>query len=108
MTWMRLIAITLGAGIVSSLTDWFSLATGFTERFTYQEIWRPRHRSERDCANEPPSISDQCESLRMPLQGWDSLFSGYNGICWRGLDDRSTSRSFSLMQHSYRSCTTCL
>ncbi len=40
MNWMRLIAITLGAGILSSLTDWFFAGDWIHKRFTYPEVWR--------------------------------------------------------------------
>src|SRR5271163_2882685 len=37
---MRLIAIILGAGVVSSFTDWFFAGDWIHRRFTYPEIWR--------------------------------------------------------------------
>jgi hypothetical protein len=37
---MRLVAIILGAGILSSLTDWFFAGDWIHRRFTYPEIWR--------------------------------------------------------------------
>jgi hypothetical protein len=40
MNWMRLIAISLGAGVVSSFTDWFFAGDWIHRRFTYPEIWR--------------------------------------------------------------------
>jgi hypothetical protein len=40
MNWMRLIAIIVGAGIISSLTDWFFAGDWIHRRFTYPEIWR--------------------------------------------------------------------
>ena len=40
MSWMRLVAIILGAGILSSLTDWFFAGDWVHRRFTYPEIWR--------------------------------------------------------------------
>ena len=40
MQWMRLIAITIGAGILSSLTDWFFAGDWIHRRYTYPEIWR--------------------------------------------------------------------
>jgi hypothetical protein len=40
MNWMRLIAITLGAGVLSSLTDWIFAGDWIHRRFTYPEIWR--------------------------------------------------------------------
>ncbi|MGO9316328.1 MAG: hypothetical protein ACLPXT_09575 [Terracidiphilus sp.] len=40
MNWMRLVAIIAGAGIISSLTDWFFAGDWIHRRFTYPEIWR--------------------------------------------------------------------
>jgi hypothetical protein len=40
MHWMRLVAIIVGAGIISSLTDWFFAGDWIHRRFTYPEIWR--------------------------------------------------------------------
>jgi hypothetical protein len=40
MNWARLIAIIAGAGIISSLTDWFFAGDWIHRRFTYPEIWR--------------------------------------------------------------------
>lgn len=40
MNWMRLVAIMLGAGVVSSLTDWLFAGDWIHKHFTYPEIWR--------------------------------------------------------------------
>ena len=40
MNWMRLVAIIIGAGFLSSLTDWFFAGDWIHRRFTYPEIWR--------------------------------------------------------------------
>jgi hypothetical protein len=40
MNWARLVAIVVGAGIVSSLTDWFFAGDWIHRRYTYPEIWR--------------------------------------------------------------------
>src|SRR6267378_756413 len=40
MNWVRLIAIIVGAGVVSSLTDWFFAGDWIHRRYTYPEIWR--------------------------------------------------------------------
>jgi len=40
MNWMRLAAIVIGSGVLSSLTDWFFAGDWFHRRFTYPEIWR--------------------------------------------------------------------
>ena len=40
MNWTRLALITIGAGIVTSLTDWFFAGDWLHRRWTYPEIWR--------------------------------------------------------------------
>jgi len=40
MNWARLVAITIGAGVVSSLTDWLFAGDWIHRRYTYPEIWR--------------------------------------------------------------------
>jgi hypothetical protein len=40
MNWMRLALITIGAGTLTSLTDWFFAGDWLHRRFTYPEIWR--------------------------------------------------------------------
>jgi|ERR1017187_6388379 hypothetical protein len=40
MNLVRLVAIVVGAGIVSSLTDWFFAGDWIHRRFSYPEIWR--------------------------------------------------------------------
>src|SRR5271169_5338372 len=40
MNWARLVAIIVGAGVVTSLTDWFFAGDWIHRRFTYPEIWR--------------------------------------------------------------------
>lgn len=40
MNWSRLVAITLGTGIVVSLTDWFFAGDWLHRRYTYPEVWR--------------------------------------------------------------------
>lgn len=40
MNWMLLGLVTLGAGIVTSLTDWFFAGDWLHRRWTYPEIWR--------------------------------------------------------------------
>jgi hypothetical protein len=41
MTWARLATIVIGAGVASSLTDWFFAGDWIHRRWTYPEIWRP-------------------------------------------------------------------
>jgi len=40
MNWSRLVLITLGTGIVVSLTDWFFAGDWLHRRYTYPEVWR--------------------------------------------------------------------
>jgi hypothetical protein len=40
MNWTRLVAIVIGAGVASSLTDWFFAGDWLHRRWTHPEIWR--------------------------------------------------------------------
>lgn len=40
MPWGRLAIAALGAGVLSSLTDWFFAGDWLHRRYTYPEIWR--------------------------------------------------------------------
>ena len=40
MHWMRFALVVLGAGVVSSLTDWFFAGDWIHRRYTYPEVWR--------------------------------------------------------------------
>jgi hypothetical protein len=40
MDWLRLVAIVIGAGVASSLTDWLFAGDWLHRRWTYPEIWR--------------------------------------------------------------------
>ena len=40
MNWMRFVAIVIGTGVVTSLTDWFFAGDWLHRRYTYPEIWR--------------------------------------------------------------------
>jgi hypothetical protein len=40
MNWMRLALITIGAGVLTSLTDWFFAGDWLHRRHTYPEVWR--------------------------------------------------------------------
>ncbi len=40
MNWMLLALVTIGAGIVTSLTDWFFAGDWLHRRWTYPEVWR--------------------------------------------------------------------
>lgn len=45
MNWTRFALIVIGAGIVSSLTDWLFAGDWLHRRFTYPEIWRQGNES---------------------------------------------------------------
>jgi len=40
MNWMRLVVVAIGAGIVTSLTDWLFAGDWIHRRYTYPEAWR--------------------------------------------------------------------
>jgi hypothetical protein len=40
MEWTRVVLITIGAGFVTSMTDWFFAGDWIHRRFTYPEVWR--------------------------------------------------------------------
>ena len=40
MNWTRLALITIGAGVLTSLTDWFFAGDWLHRRYTYPEVWR--------------------------------------------------------------------
>jgi hypothetical protein len=40
MNWTRFALITIGAGVLTSLTDWFFAGDWLHQRFSYPEIWR--------------------------------------------------------------------
>jgi|ERR1700684_3491001 len=40
MNWVRLAAVIVGTGVLSSLTDWFFAGDWLHKRYTYPEVWR--------------------------------------------------------------------
>jgi hypothetical protein len=40
MNWARIAAVIVGAGVISSLTDWVFAGDWLHRRYTYPEIWR--------------------------------------------------------------------
>ena len=40
MPWMRFAIVVLGAGFVTSMTDWLFAGDWIHQRWTYQEVWR--------------------------------------------------------------------
>jgi hypothetical protein len=53
MNWIRLILIIIGAGVVSSLTDWFFAGDWLHRRYTYPEIWRQGNESRAIALTSP-------------------------------------------------------
>jgi hypothetical protein len=53
MNWMRFFLIVIGAGIVSSLTDWFFGGDWLHRRYTYPEIWRQGNESRAIALTSP-------------------------------------------------------
>ena len=53
MNWARLVAVTIGAGVVSSLTDWFFAGDWIHRRYTYPEIWRHSEESRAIALTSP-------------------------------------------------------
>jgi hypothetical protein len=53
MNWTRLAAIIVGAGIVSSLSDWFFAGDWIHRRYTYPEIWRQGEESRAIALTSP-------------------------------------------------------
>ena len=40
MNWVRFIAVMIGAGILTSMTDWFFAGDWIHRRYTYPGVWR--------------------------------------------------------------------
>jgi hypothetical protein len=40
MNWVRLAAVVVGTGVITSLTDWFFAGDWIHRRYTYPEVWR--------------------------------------------------------------------
>ena len=53
MHWARLVAIIVGAAVVSSLTDWFFAGDWIHRRYTYPEIWRQGEESRAIALTSP-------------------------------------------------------
>jgi len=53
MNWGRLVAIIIGAGVVSSLTDWFFAGDWIHRRYSYPEIWRQGEESRAIALTSP-------------------------------------------------------
>lgn len=40
MNWVRLVAVIVGTGLLTSFTDWFFAGDWIHRRYTYPEVWR--------------------------------------------------------------------
>ena len=53
MNWIRLVAIIIGTGVITSLTDWVCAGDWIHRRFTYPEIWRKGEESRAIALTSP-------------------------------------------------------
>jgi len=53
MHWIRLVEITVGAGLLTSLTDWLFAGDWIHKRWTYPEIWRKGAEGPKIALTEP-------------------------------------------------------
>ena len=53
MNWLRFVAIVIGTGVLTSLTDWFFAGDWLHRRYTYPEIWRQGAEEKAIAATSP-------------------------------------------------------
>ena len=53
MNWARLVAIIVGTGVASSLTDWLFAGDWIHRRYTYPEVWRQGEESRAIALTSP-------------------------------------------------------
>jgi len=53
MNWARIIAVAIGTGVVSSLTDWFFAGDWIHRRYSYPEVWREGNESRAIALTSP-------------------------------------------------------
>ena len=53
MNWARIIAVAIGTGVVSSLTDWFFAGDWIHRRYSYPEVWREGNESSAIALTSP-------------------------------------------------------
>ena len=63
MNWARLGAIIIGAGVVSSLTDWFFAGDWSHRRHTYPAIWRQGEESRAIALTSPLPFVTQTNEM---------------------------------------------
>ena|GEM_PF-3201466 len=78
MNWTRLVAIAIGTGIVSSLTDWLFAGDWLHRRYTYPEIWRKGAEGRAialsgELGPDPLRVQNRLASFRCG-RGWQSTF----------------------------------
>jgi len=76
MTWARLVAVAIGTGVVSSLTDWFFAGDWIHRRYSYPEVWRQGDESRAIALTSPlPFVSCGVFALLAARLGLHSVSS---------------------------------
>jgi hypothetical protein len=76
VNWIRLVLIIIGAGVVSSLTDWFFAGDWLHRRYTYPEIWRQGNESKAIALTSPlPFLTCGVLAYVIARLGLDSVAS---------------------------------
>jgi hypothetical protein len=76
MTWARLVAVAIGTGVVSSLTDWFFAGDWIHRRYSYPEVWRQGDESRAIALTSPlPFVSCGVFALLAARLGLHSVWS---------------------------------
>jgi hypothetical protein len=85
MNWTRFVAIVIGAGVLSSLTDWLFAGDWIHRRWTYPEIWRKGSESRAIALTSPlPFLSCAIftyAAVRIGLHTAPSLVK-FAGVIW--------------------------
>ncbi len=76
MFWLRLFAVTIAAGVLTSLTDWLFAGDWIHKRWTYPEIWRKGSESRAVALTSPlPFLTCAAFALLAHHLGLDSVRS---------------------------------
>ena len=76
MTCARLVAVAIGTGVVSSLTDWFFAGDWIHRRYSYPEVWRQGDESRAIALTSPlPFVSCGVFALLAARLGLHSVSS---------------------------------
>jgi hypothetical protein len=74
MHWFRFLAVVIGAGFVSSCTDWFFAGDWIHRRFTYPEVWRKESESRAIALSSPlPFLTCAAYALISTWLGVESI-----------------------------------